>query len=746
VCAGGRGKLVTERTEGTPGNAASLVATVLEEEAARQAAQERAQEQVIFPDDLLPGVNSDPVGWRQAFSKGGVRMFVILGLLLSLDQITLNAVQTVEPEIRRTFGISSGAAVFVTTASALFYALGAIPIGWLADRRKRVPIVGIAGLLATFFTVASGLAVGVFMFFWCVCFTGIAKASDIAVHPPLLADNYPIGIRARISASMNLGSQVLGTMSPLIVGIVATVAGGRDGWRWAFILLGIPGGIVALLSFTMKEPPRGQFEKDDVLGEVIEDSNPAQPSMENAFGRLKKIATIRTSIAAFTALGFGVFALGSLQVLYLNDTLKVHDILHRGLLLSIAGATAIPFLYPVGRYFDRTYRKNPPKALVLVGLLLLPSALFTPLQFSTHSEVWFVIWGIPAAVLTACAFAMVTPVLQAVCPYRIRGLGVAMGVMYVVLIGGFAGSLLAAFFTNAIGVRGTVFILFIPTTIIGSIMLMNGARFIRGDLSMVVEELLEEQEEHRKRTTEGADTPVLQVVNTDFSYGPVQVLFDVNFEIRRGECVALLGTNGAGKSTILRCVSGLEVPSRGVVRLNGRNITYVAPEQRVRMGIVQLPGGKGVFPSLTVWQNLQISARLFGGSNAEVDARAEGVLELFPELTERRKQAARSLSGGQQQMLALARVLIHEPEILLIDELSLGLAPVIVQRMLELIDELKSRGQTMLIVEQSLNVALSISDRAIFLEKGEVKFEGDAAELMARDDLARAVFFGTEGG
>src|SRR4029077_4785651 len=122
------------------------------------------------------------------------------------------------------------------------------------------------------------------------------------------------------------------------------------------------------------------------------------------------------------------------------------------------------------------------------------------------------------------------------------------------------------------------------------------------------------------------------------------------------------------------------------------------------------------------------------------------MLALFPELVERRKQPARSLSGGQQQMLALARVLIHDPEILLIDELSLGLAPVIVQRMLELIDHLKAKGQTMLIVEQSLNVALSISDRAIFLEKGQVKFEGDAAELAQRDDLARAVFFGTEGG
>jgi ABC-type branched-subunit amino acid transport system ATPase component len=275
---------------------------------------------------------------------------------------------------------------------------------------------------------------------------------------------------------------------------------------------------------------------------------------------------------------------------------------------------------------------------------------------------------------------------------------------------------------------------------------MNGARHIRHDLSLVVEELLEELDEHRKRAEEGVRTPVLQMVNTDFSYGPVQVLFDVNFEIHAGECVALLGTNGAGKSTILRVVSGLEVPERGVVRLNGRNITYVAPEQRARMGIMQLPGGKGVFQSLTVDQNLAISSRLAGGTHDEVDERVDDALALFPELAERRKQPAGSLSGGQQQMLALARVLMHKPEILLIDELSLGLAPVVVQRMLELVDQLKARGQTMLIVEQSLNVALAIADRAIFLEKGEVRFEGPAQELLERDDLARAVFFGSEGG
>jgi ABC-type branched-subunit amino acid transport system ATPase component len=224
------------------------------------------------------------------------------------------------------------------------------------------------------------------------------------------------------------------------------------------------------------------------------------------------------------------------------------------------------------------------------------------------------------------------------------------------------------------------------------------------------------------------------------------VLFDMNFEVHRGECVALLGTNGAGKSTILRVISGLEVPERGVIRFNGRNFTYVAPEQRVKHGIVQLPGGKGVFPSLTVEQNLAISGRLLSKDQSVVDAHIAEVLTRFPELAERRKQSARSLSGGQQQMLALARVLIHKPEILLIDELSLGLAPVVVQRMLELVDELKASGQTMIIVEQSLNVALAIADRAIFLEKGEVKFEGPAQDLLERDDLARAVFFGTEGG
>jgi ABC-type branched-subunit amino acid transport system ATPase component/predicted MFS family arabinose efflux permease len=734
-------------TQQGDGSAAALAATVLEEEDARVAAQKRAREQVIFPDDLLPGVNSDPVSFKDAFRVGGKLMFIVLSLLLAFDELEGAAINVLGPEIQKTFGISEGTIVFIATASSAFFVLGAVPMGWLADRVRRVPIVGWSSIAFGGFVFLSGLATSAFMLFWTRFATGIAKANSIPVHQSLIADNYPIGIRARMSAVMNMGAHGIGIASPVLCAAIATWAGGVEGWRWAWFLLGIPVIIVAVLAFFMREPPRGQFEKQDVLGEVIEDEQPAPVSMEAAFARLKRIRTIRTVLVAFCALGFGLFSIPELESLYLKNTLHVNDLLERGLILSLSGIFALPLLPFVGRYFDRQYRQNPARALALVGALILPSALLTPLQFSVHSTTWFWILKIPQSVLTTAAFAMVGPVLQAVVPYRLRGMGTAMSTLYIFFVGGFLGGIVAAFFTDAIGVRGTVIVLGVPSAIIGGALLMNGARFIRNDLSLNVEELLEEQEEHRKRMVEHEDVPLLQLANIDFSYGPVQVLFGVDFEVRKGETLALLGTNGAGKSTVLRVISGLAVPERGVVRLNGQNITYVSPEQRAKyLRVMQLPGGHGVFGNLTVEQNMNVSARLNSSGRADVQRRVANVFELFPELADHRKQVASSLSGGQQQMVALARVLIHEPELLMIDELSLGLAPLVVQRLLELVEELKERGQTMIIVEQSLNVAMAISDRAIFLEKGEVRFQGPTTELVERGDLARAVFFGTEGG
>ncbi len=731
---------------GATESAASLAAAVLEEEARRQAAQDAAREQVIFPDDLLPGVNSEPITLREGLKTGGPAMFIVLTLISALDELEGAAMSLLAPEMRRSLNVSEGTIVFIATASAAFFVLGAVPMGWLADRVKRTPLVGMSALSFGGFVFLSGLAPNAFALFWTRLASGLSKASTITVHGSLLADNYPIGVRARMAAAGNMAAHgLVGQASPILVAVIANAAGGPDGWRWAWLILGLPVAVCAFAAFSLKEPPRGQFEKFEVIGEVNEDAEPMPISMESAFARLKKIRTIRSVLVAFCALGFGLFSVGPLTNLYVEKKFDL-SLMERGILGSLIGIAALPLLPFVGRYFDRVYRKDPAKALALVGAMIIPSAIFTPLQFSTDSIIWFAIFGIPQSVLTTSAFAMVGPVMQAVCPYKLRGMGASLSTMYIFLIGGFGGGIVANFLTDAIGTRGTVIALGLPTSVTGGLLLMNGARFIRNDLSLVVEELLEEQEEFTKRNESGAATPVIQVANVDYSYGSVQVLFDVNFEVRRGETLALLGTNGAGKSTILRCISGLGVPDRGVVRLNGRDMTYVAPEARCKLGVMQLPGGKGVFPALTVRQNLAVSARMLENDTDQQQSKIEEVLQIFPELSERDAQTAGSLSGGQQQMLALARVLMHDPEVLLIDELSLGLAPVVVQRLLEIIELLKTRGQTMVIVEQSLNVALAISDRAIFLEKGEVRFEGDAKELAARDDLARAVFFGADGG
>jgi ABC-type branched-subunit amino acid transport system ATPase component len=220
----------------------------------------------------------------------------------------------------------------------------------------------------------------------------------------------------------------------------------------------------------------------------------------------------------------------------------------------------------------------------------------------------------------------------------------------------------------------------------------------------------------------------------------------VDFEVKRGEVLALLGTNGAGKSTVLRVIAGLGTPARGVVRLDGRTVTFVGPEKRARYGVHLLQGGKGVFSDMTVRENLEMGAFLYRRDPADRERRIGRVLDLFGSLAERQDQLAGSLSGGQQQMLALAITLLHDPDVVLVDELSLGLSPVVVQELLRVVEQLKQQGTTLVIVEQSLNVALAIADRAVFLEKGQVRFEGPAAELAERDDLARAVFLGKEGG
>jgi ABC-type branched-subunit amino acid transport system ATPase component len=258
-------------------------------------------------------------------------------------------------------------------------------------------------------------------------------------------------------------------------------------------------------------------------------------------------------------------------------------------------------------------------------------------------------------------------------------------------------------------------------------------------VDFAADELVEREELARQRAA-GVQPSLLACRSIDFSYGTVQVLFGVDFTLEEGEMVGLLGTNGAGKSTLLRVISGLGIPSSGSVRLAGEDITLLDPQSRVTAGVSQISGGKAVFGPMTVVENLRVYGHTLGRGRAEVERGIELGFSTFPVLADRRNQLAATLSGGEQQMLALTKALLLRPRILLIDELSLGLAPKIVGQLLELVREINQQGTAVVLVEQSVNVALSLVRHAYYMEKGTVRFDGPAAELLERPDLLRSVY------
>ncbi len=240
-------------------------------------------------------------------------------------------------------------------------------------------------------------------------------------------------------------------------------------------------------------------------------------------------------------------------------------------------------------------------------------------------------------------------------------------------------------------------------------------------------------------TSAPADDPMLHCGGVEVKYGAMQVLFGADLDVYDGEVVALLGTNGAGKSTLLKAIAGLVEPMGGRVRFAGRDVTSSSPGAKARAGLAMMPA-KSVFPALTVSENLDVASWLLRRSAGDARAARAEALELFPVLADRSSQLAGNLSGGEQQMLSLAMALMTRPHLLLIDELSLGLAPTIVARLLGVVRDLSARGVTIVIVEQSVNVALQLAERAVFLEKGQVRFSGRTADLLARPDILRSVF------
>jgi branched-chain amino acid transport system ATP-binding protein len=237
--------------------------------------------------------------------------------------------------------------------------------------------------------------------------------------------------------------------------------------------------------------------------------------------------------------------------------------------------------------------------------------------------------------------------------------------------------------------------------------------------------------------------PLLELHNVTSSYGNVRALSGVSFHIEEGEVVTLLGANGAGKSTALRTISGLMNSAGGQILFQGQPIQRLKPEAIVRAGIVQVPEGRRIWPGLTVTDNIML-----GGSNrartsrAEIRSDVEEMFEIFPDLRRLAAALGWSLSGGQQQMLAVARGLMGRPKLLMLDEPSLGLAPIIVQQLFAVLRQIRLRGTTILLVEQNAHMALSIADRGYVLETGRLIMEGSSAELLGNEEV-RAAYLGS---
>jgi len=235
---------------------------------------------------------------------------------------------------------------------------------------------------------------------------------------------------------------------------------------------------------------------------------------------------------------------------------------------------------------------------------------------------------------------------------------------------------------------------------------------------------------------------LLNIDNLHVSYGKIKAIKGISLQVSQGEIVALVGANGAGKTTLLKTISGILTPVEGSVSFEGKDLTKVKPFQRVVEGICQAPEGRGIFPGMTVQENLEIGKYSRSAGKDEMSDDLEMVYELFPRLKERQKQAGGTLSGGEQQMLSISRALMSRPRLLLLDEPSMGLAPMFIVQIFSIIQKIKTQGMTILLVEQNASKALNIADRAYVLETGLITKQGTGREML-NDPAVRAAYLGT---
>jgi ABC-type branched-subunit amino acid transport system ATPase component len=698
---------------------------------------------------------SEPV---PAFAEGvrasGVGFYPILALslLTVLEGFQAMGLFLLAPDLERTIaaGVGRGPQIWsFQTDLQLFAAVaGAAATAALVHRTGR-PIRGQAAWV-TALVCAAGLVVTAFVVYdhwWLIgvlLVGGLCAGAAHSVQPPLLLESYPPGLRVRAFCGY---TAALAGGTALAALIVASTIELDLTWRSAVLVMGVVGIVVALVARHVRDRGFGVMDVasiEDGVRQVygggttvaeLSDDDVAVGVFES-FRLVLSVPAVRVALLLFGLFGFFAVAVQRYLAFYFEQRWGIGDA-GRATLFAVLSLCVVPALAWFGPRGEAQFQASPERLLaitsrgVAIGFVCVYLAVLSPVFVGMVLLLAVAYVGLYLA-LPSASVSLLTVVHPTRRTHASALAGMAMA------LGGVSGPLILSSFQTRFGTS----LAFLVAAILGAgiaLRIPKRAQTLGANVDQLVEEIIE-RETVRSLVSSGHHFPLLGCRHIDFSYGQVQVLFDVNLTVDEGQMVALLGTNGAGKSTLLRVISGLGVPSRGSVHFRGGDITYLSPSHRVELGVCQIPGGRAVFPPMSVVENLRVFGYTLGQDRRAVERGIESAFESFPALAARRNHLAATLSGGEQQMLALGKAFILTPRLLLIDELSLGLAPIVVGELLEIVRRINAAGTAVLLVEQSVNIALSLVDHAYFMEKGEIRFDGRAEELIRRPDLLRAVF------
>ena len=663
--------------------------------------------------------------------SGPVFALLILFGLNCVDELDRTGFGILLPNVRDAFGMSNTGILTLVALTLLGAFLMQMPIAVWADRGNRVFITLLGAVTWAAFSIMTGLSTAIWMLIVARAGAGIGRAVVDPTHASLLSDWFPVDRRPAVF-SFHRAANVLGQfLGPLLAGGIAYLTD----WRVPFLVFAVPTVILVVLGTRMKEPIRGAQERraSGASDEVVETEEPI-PSFAESWRLLWKIEVLRRIWYAVPFLAVSLIGFVSLASLLYSDVYRL-DELQRGYLAAVVEPFQLLGLAVGARLGTRLFLKSPALIFRLLRWVsFVAAALAAGFAYAPNIAV-AVVFNVLLTADLAILLPGILATLSLAIPARARAVGFSVASWWA--IPGLALLPLIGWIGDNWGTRLGMLVM-TPILLVGGLMISSGGSVIQRDIEDVWKSSTARSQALLERRA--GRSKLLLVRDLNVGYDGLQVLFDVNMEIAEGEIVALLGTNGAGKSTLLRAITGITEADFGAVIFDGRDITHAPPNEIAALGVASMPGGAGVFPGLSVRENLRSAGWLVRRDRPELDARTAEVLEVFPVLAERLEEPASNLSGGQQQMLALAMALLSRPKLLIIDELSLGLAPVVVGKLAELVREVAAGGTTVLLVEQSVNVALGMAGTAYFMERGRVQFSGPAEELLNRPDLLRAVF------